>query len=101
MTAILATLSRISNQIPMSWARSAIGRLTSHTNLSESMRISKMLLASAKNGAKGNAATKIVMKPNWRTLGVKQNANEQKCILTLEIIGLLKSLGSFIVSLLA
>ena len=75
MTAILATLSRISNQIPMSWARSAIGRLTSHTNLSESMRISKMLLASAKNGAKGNAATKIVMKPNWRTLGVKQNAN--------------------------
>lgn len=77
ITAILATLSKISNQIPMSWARSAIGRLTSHTNLSESIRISKMLLASAKKGAKGNAATKIVMKPNWRTLGVKK-----KCELT-------------------
>ena len=81
MTAILATLSRISNQIPMSWALSAIGRLTSHTNLSESIRISKMLLASAKNGAKGNAATKIVMKPNWRTFKeneIKINKNALK-----------------------
>lgn len=68
MTAILATLSRISNQIPMSCALSAIGLLTSHTNLSESILISKMLLARAKKGARGKAATKIVMKPNWRTV---------------------------------
>ena len=78
MTAIFATADKILNQIPMSCARCATGRRRSHTILSESMRISKTLLASAKNGAKGNAATKIVMKPNWRTLGVKENANEQK-----------------------
>ena len=86
MTAILATLSRMSNQIPMSWARSAIGRLTSHTNLSESIRISKMLLASAKNGASGNAATKMVMKPNWRT--VKNNLTWQLWVLSSGILRL-------------
>ena len=68
MTAIFATADKILNQIPMSWARWATGRRRSHTILSESMRISKMLLARAKNGAKGNAATKIVMKPNWITV---------------------------------
>lgn len=86
MTAILATLSRMSNQIPMSWARSAIGRLTSHTNLSESIRISKMLLASAKNGASGNAATKMVMKPNWRT--AKNNLTWQLWVLSSGILRL-------------
>lgn len=67
ITAIFATASKILNQIPKSCARSAIGRLVSHSNLLESIRISKILLANAKNGANGKAATKIVMKPNWIT----------------------------------
>ena len=71
MTAIFATAAKILNQIPMSWARCATGRRRSFTILSESMRISKMLLASAKKGAKGKAATKIVMKPNWITVDWK------------------------------
>ena len=71
MTAIFAIELRIVNQIPMSWARCATGLLRSHTILSESIRISKMLLASAKNGARGNAATNMVMKPNWITVEQK------------------------------
>ena len=67
MTAIFATALNIPNQIPMSCARWATGLLRSHTILSESIRISKMLLARAKKGARGNAATKMVMKPNWIT----------------------------------
>ena len=67
ITAILVIASRILNQIPISCARSATGLLRSDTILSESMRISKMLFARAKNGARGNAATKIVMNPNWIT----------------------------------
>ena len=65
MTAIFAIADNILNQIPMSCALCATGRRKSHTILSESMRISKMLLARAKNGARGKAATKIVTKPNW------------------------------------
>ena len=64
ITAIFATAFKILNQIPMSCARWATGLLRSHTILSESILISNTLLASAKNGASGNAATKMVMKPN-------------------------------------
>ena len=67
ITAILATASSILNHIPKSCARSAIGLRVSHISLFESIRISKILFASAKNGAKGKAATKMVMKPNWIT----------------------------------
>ena len=64
ITAIFATASSMLNHIPKSCARSAIGRLVSHISLFESIRISKILFASAKNGASGKAATKMVMKPN-------------------------------------
>ena len=67
MTAICASASMMENQTPMSWARSATGRRVSHTNFWASMRISSQLLRSANNGASGNAATKIVMKPNCNT----------------------------------
>ena len=76
-TAILATVSRMLNQIPISCALSAIGRRTSQMKLSESMRISKMLLARAKNGARGNAATKMVMKPNCITGDQKEHTDRQ------------------------
>lgn len=59
--------SRMLNQTPMFWARSATGRRYSHTNLWASRRTSTQLLRRAKSGAKGNAATKMVMKPNWST----------------------------------
>jgi len=64
ITAILATASNILYQMPKSCARYAIGLLVSHRSIVESIRISKMLFASAKNGANGKAATKMVMKPN-------------------------------------
>ena len=67
ITAILATASNILNQIPKSCARCAIGLLFSQSIIVESIRISKMLFARAKNGANGKAATKMVMKPNWIT----------------------------------
>ena len=67
MTAIFATASNILNQMPKSCARSAIGLLVSQISLFESIRISKMLFARAKNGANGKAATKMVIKPNWIT----------------------------------
>ena len=59
MTAILATESRMLNQMPISCALSAIGRRTSQMNLSESILISKMLLAKAKNGASGKEDAKV------------------------------------------
>lgn len=59
--------SRMLNHTPMFWARSATGRRYSHTNLCASRRISAQLLRRAKSGARGNAATKMVIKPNWRT----------------------------------
>lgn len=61
--------SNMLNQTPMFCARSATGRRYSHTNLWASRRISTQLFRRAKSGARGNAATKIVMKPNWRTGG--------------------------------
>ena len=67
ITAIFETASNILYQIPKSCARSAIGLLVSQINLFESIRISKILFARAKNGARGKAATKMVMKPNWIT----------------------------------
>lgn len=59
--------SSMLNQTPMFWARSATGRRYSHANLWASRRISTQLLRSAKSGARGNAATKMVMNPNWST----------------------------------
>ncbi|TNN82804.1 hypothetical protein EYF80_007046 [Liparis tanakae] len=53
--------SRMLNQTPMFWARSATGRRYSHVNLCASRRISTQLLRRAKSGARGNAATKM-----WR-----------------------------------
>ena len=41
--------------------------LVSHTNFCASNLISTQLLRRAKRGARGKAATKMVMKPNWRT----------------------------------
>lgn len=60
----------LTNQIqssPMVAARSAMGRLSCVINLLASTRISMMLLRSANNGASGNAAQKIVKKPNCST----------------------------------
>ena len=51
----------------MSWALSATGRRNTLTNLKASNLISTILLSQANNGARGNAATKIVMKPNCIT----------------------------------
>ena len=67
MTASLASISRILNQIPMFSARSATARRVSHTNFFASSRISTQLLSRANSGARGKAATKMVMKPNWST----------------------------------
>lgn len=60
--------SRMLNHTPMFCARSATGRRYSHTNLWASRRTSAQLLSRAKSGARGNAATNIVMKPNWSTV---------------------------------
>ena len=67
MTARCASNSRMLNHIPMSWALSATTRLVSQTNFWASKRISTQLFRRAKSGARGKAATKIVMKPNWST----------------------------------
>lgn len=69
MTAKCAMKSKMVNQMPMFCARSDTARRVSHTNFCASSRISTQLLSSAKSGAKGKAATKMVMKPNWRTAG--------------------------------
>ena len=58
---------RIPNQIPIPWARSAIGRRKFTAKLIASIRSSRMLLMSANKGASGKAATNIVTKPNWIT----------------------------------
>lgn len=73
ITANCARASRMVNQTPMSWQRWATGRRVSHTNLCASNRISIQLLSSAKSGASGKAATKMVMKPNWRTWKLCKN----------------------------
>ena len=67
MTAKWAIMSKILNQMPMFSALSATALLVSQTNFWASSRISTQLLSRAKKGARGNAATKIVMKPNCRT----------------------------------
>lgn len=67
MTDSFESTCRMLNQTPMFWARSATGRRYSHTNLCASRRISTQLLRRAKSGARGNAATKMVINPNWST----------------------------------
>ena len=66
-TAMCVMNCMMGNQMPMSWARSTTGRRYSITNFWASRRISIQLLMSAKRGARGHAATKMVMKPNWMT----------------------------------
>lgn len=51
----------------MSLACDGRGRRHCVTNLYASRRISMMLLINAKRGARGNAATKMVVKPNCKT----------------------------------
>lgn len=63
------------NHTPIFWARSATGRWYSHTNLCASRRISTQLLSRAKSGARGNAATKMVMNPNWSTAEQQHSFN--------------------------
>lgn len=74
ITAKWVMTSRMLNQIPMPWARSATCRRYSQTNFWASNRISTQLLSNAKSGAKGQAATKMVMKPNCRTEGEGEKA---------------------------
>ena len=52
---------------PMSIARLDTGRLNCVTSLYASSRISMTLFRSANNGARGNAATNMVIKPYWIT----------------------------------
>lgn len=66
-TAVWVMNCRMENQMPMSWARSTTGRRYSVTNFWASKRISIQLLMRAKRGARGHAATKMVMNPNWST----------------------------------
>ena len=66
-TANQLIVRRIPNQTPIPCERSATGLRKFTTKLIASMRSSKILLMSAKNGARGNAATNIVTKPNWIT----------------------------------
>lgn len=75
MTANCANMSRILNQIPIFSALSATALLVSQTNFWASNLISTQLLRRAKNGAKGKAATKMVIKPNWRTWQTNININ--------------------------
>ena len=63
-TANQLIVRRIPNQTPIPFERSAKGLRKFTTKLIASMRSSKILLMSAKNGARGNAATNIVTKPN-------------------------------------
>ena len=85
ITASLASISRILNQIPIFSALSATARRVSQTNFWASSLtnwrnnflrfsisfylylISTQLFRRANKGASGKAATKMVMKPNWRT----------------------------------
>lgn len=60
---------------PISLAWEGRGRRHWVTNLYASKRISMTLFSSAKRGARGKAATKMVVKPNCRT--VKKNIKTQ------------------------
>lgn len=66
-TAALLIILKIGNQIPISRARSGIGRRVAIMYLYASTRISKILFSKAKTGASGNADTKSVTKPNCIT----------------------------------
>jgi len=65
---------------PMSIARLDTGRLNCVTSLYASSRISMTLFRSANNGARGNAATNMVIKPYWIT---EMQQNHTKCIHTI------------------
>ncbi len=67
---------------PMSWALTAIGRCNCVTNLLASDLISMTLFISAKSGARGKAATKIVTNPNWIPVHTKNLLDEKCPILT-------------------
>ena len=67
ITASCANISIILNQIPIFSALSATALLVSQTNFWASSLISTQLLSRAKRGARGKAATKMVINPNWRT----------------------------------
>ena len=71
MTLSWAMKSNRENQTPISSALCATGLLTSHTYLWASRRISIQLLRRANSGARGKAATNIVMNPYWSTEGWK------------------------------
>ena len=60
--------SKMVNQIPMFVALSATGRRVSQRNFLASKRISTQLFNNANKGASGNAATKMVRKPNCKTV---------------------------------
>ena len=67
ITASWAIISMILNQTPMFSALSATALLVSQMNFWASSLISTQLFIKAKRGARGKAATKIVMKPNCST----------------------------------
>lgn len=67
MTDNLEIESRIRYQIPISLTRCPTGLLYMVSNFFASNLISKILFNSAKNGARGNAATKIVTNPYCNT----------------------------------
>ncbi len=71
-------MSRILNQIPMFSALSATALRVSQTNFCASSLISTQLLRRAKKGASGKAATKMVIKPNWRTAQEKKGSPLKK-----------------------
>ena len=77
MTAIWAIISIIVNQIPIFSALSATALLVSQTNFWASSLISTQLFRRAKSGARGKAATNIVINPNWRT---EKNNNFMKIL---------------------
>lgn len=60
--------SRIRNHMPISVTRCPTGLLYIVNNFLASNLISKTLFNSAKNGANGNAATKIVTNPYCNTV---------------------------------
>lgn len=67
MTESFEIESRILNQIPISLTRCPTGLLYMVSNFFASNLISKILFINAQNGARGNAATNIVINPYCRT----------------------------------
>lgn len=64
------------SHLPIFGTLTPTGLLYEHTNFRASSLISKTLLSKANRGARGNAATKIVTKPNCRTRINKLNDNQ-------------------------